>query len=275
MRKTNLIIAGAVLTALTLTGCSDGKSSDAKSSYSSYKPDGNPVVKVNGNTLYQSDLEDYIADMKMSAEQAQDRDKLIEDLVSRELVLQDALNKKVDRRPEVQKELFLIRQKVLLSAVVNDVMNQPITDEEIQAEYDAQIKDFKNLEYKASHILVKTKEEADKLIAELDGGADFAELAVQNSTGPSGKNGGDLGWFSPNSMVEPFANAVQAMEKGTYTKEPVETKFGWHIIQLIDSRNIAPPELMNVKPQIEQAVKQKRMKDYLDGLKAKGKVEKL
>ena len=96
-------------------------------------------------------------------------------------------------------------------------------------------------EFKARHILVETQSEANSIVAELEGGANFAELAKTKSTGPSGPNGGDLGWFSPNQMVQPFSQAVAALEDGAFSKTPVQTQFGWHVILREDSREATPP----------------------------------
>ena len=124
------------------------------------------------------------------------------------------------------------------------------------------------LEFKASHILVETQSQAVSLISELEGGADFAELAKENSTGPSGPGGGDLGWFSANQMVAPFSQAVAALENGAFSKTPVQTQFGWHVILRVDSRESTPPTLESVRDVVKQRVEQDKLQKYLKDLRA-------
>ncbi|MES9970746.1 MAG: peptidylprolyl isomerase [Candidatus Thiodiazotropha sp.] len=119
---------------------------------------------------------------------------------------------------------------------------------------------------------MKEQQEASALIEKLDGGADFAELAKEHSTGPTGKNGGDLGWFDPAQMVKPFGDALVAMEKGKYSKAPVETQFGWHVILLEDSRQTEAPTLDSVKDKIVNKLKQNALSDYMQGLRDSSKL---
>ena len=123
------------------------------------------------------------------------------------------------------------------------------------------------MQYKARHILVQTQGEADALVNQLNEGADFEALAKEFSTGPSGPNGGDLGWFAPDQMVKPFADAVVALDDGTYTKTPVQTQFGWHVILREESRESEPPTLESVRDAIKQRVEQQKFQDYMQGLR--------
>ncbi len=111
------------------------------------------------------------------------------------------------------------------------------------------------------------------MIAELDSGANFAELAKSKSTGPTAKNGGDLGWFKPNQMVPPFAQAVSEMKKGSYTKKPVKTQFGWHVIKLEDERKLTPPKFEEVKEQIRSIKTNQKIQQYVIELRKKAKVD--
>jgi len=168
------------------------------------------------------------------------------------------------------------REVTLSDAMIKQFLDKnPISDADIQAEYDSQIGAMPR-EYKASHILVKTKDEADALLAKLKAGADFADLAKKNSTDPgSAKNGGDLGWFAPSSMVKEFGEAVAKLEKGKMTETPVQTQYGFHIIKLEDTRTPTPPALTEngVKTQIENIVKQKKIENYLTDLRKTAKVD--
>ena len=142
-----------------------------------------------------------------------------------------------------------------------------ISDDEIQAEYDQQTALAPGQQYKARHILVETQGEATAIIEELNGGADFETLARERSTGPSGPNGGDLGWFSPDQMVALFSAAVQAMEDGAYSSEPVQTDFGWHVILREESRASVPPPLDSVRDTVRQAIQQRRFQAYLEEIR--------
>ena len=141
------------------------------------------------------------------------------------------------------------------------------TELELREAYEASLDELMAPQYKARHILVKTEPEATAIIEELKGGADFAELAKERSTGPTGPNGGDLGWFDAATMVAPFADAVRAMENGTYSREPVQTQFGWHVILREDSRAEEPPPLEGVRDVVSQRIEQRKLQEYLQQLR--------
>jgi len=144
----------------------------------------------------------------------------------------------------------------------------------LQALYDSDIKELKLKELKARHILVKEKTQAEQIITELDLGGDFAKLAEKHSTDAgSAKKGGELGWFRPQQMVAEFSNAALLLDKGKYTKVPVQSQFGWHIIKLEDSRDVAPPTFEQVKPKLAQALKQKRVAEYIQSLEKKADIK--
>ncbi|MFA7632114.1 MAG: peptidylprolyl isomerase [Thiohalomonadaceae bacterium] len=163
------------------------------------------IATVNGSKILQKDVDNYIQEFRLSPEQAQQRDLIIDELVSRQLVYQDAIKKKLDKRPEVIAELEQIKSKVLLNAAVKEAANaKPISEDEIKKEYELQLPKMQQQEYKARHILVKTEEEANNLLTALARGADFSTLANEKSLDTSAKDG-DLGWFPANQMVPPFA----------------------------------------------------------------------
>src|SRR4029453_1048207 len=124
------------------------------------------------------------------------------------------------------------------------------------------------------HILVATSGFADKLVKELEKGTKFEDVAKRDSMDSSKDSGGDLGWFTPDRMVKPFADAVMALKPGEYTHTPVQTQFGWHIIKLEETRDLQPPPFDNVKQRLEQVVQTKKFKEYVDGLMKTAKVEK-
>jgi peptidyl-prolyl cis-trans isomerase C len=129
-------------------------------------------------------------------------------------------------------------------------------------------------EYHARHILVDDQAKADKLTKDLKAGGDFAKLAEKNSKDPSGKQGGDLGWFTLDTMVKPFADAVSALQPGQTTEAPVQSQFGWHIIKLEESRATAAPPFEEVKDRVKVFVQRKKLQTYLDELRKNAKVEK-
>lgn len=172
------------------------------------------------------------------------------------------------KTPLVRAQLELQSRGILAQAVAADfVAGNTASDEEIMAAYKEQIELSPPQEFKARHILVESQSQAIGLIAELDGGSDFVELAKTKSTGPSGPNGGDLGWFAPNQMVAPFSEAVALLADGAYTKTPVQTQFGWHVIMREDSREATPPTLESVREVIKQRVEQEKLQNYLQKLR--------
>ena len=151
---------------------------------------------------------------------------------------------------------------------------QEPTTEEKRAEYDKQVAQLPKFEYRARHILVDDEAKARELIGSLDAGARFETLAEQNSSDSSAQEGGDLGWFAASRMVKPFADAVEALEKGTYTKEPVQSQFGWHVIKLEDTRPLTPPAFEEVEAQIGPLVQQTKFQAYLEELTKAAKVDR-
>ena len=169
---------------------------------------------------------------------------------------------------DLKARLELQERALVAQAVVADFLaNNPATDEEMQALYDEQIQLAPPIEFKARHILVATQGEATEIIGQLDGGADIADLANEKSTGPSGPSGGDLGWFPPERMVAEFSQAVQGMEDGAYSKTPVQTQFGWHVILREESRESAPPPFDSVRETLKQNVEGQKLQSYLESLR--------
>jgi peptidyl-prolyl cis-trans isomerase C len=236
------------------------------------------VAVVNGTYIAKSTFENLQKEIaERSQGQVFSKEKLLEELIQRELLVQDALKKQLDKSPEVTARLEDAKKSILTQAEVQDFMKaNPVTDAEIKAEYDSKVGGVNGTEYKARHILVKTEAEAKKIIAELDKGADFGKLANKNSLdAKETQNGGDLGWFVAGQMVEPFSKAVVALEKGKYTKTPVQTQFGWHVILREDSRAQTPPPLDAVKEQLMPMLQRKKVQDMLENLRKQAKVEVL
>ncbi|MDJ0941052.1 MAG: peptidylprolyl isomerase [Woeseiaceae bacterium] len=229
------------------------------------------VLTVNGADIDSSVIELYI-ESRSQRPAAQvvgaERDSLIEELTDIYLLSTQPRADELASEGRTAAQLELQKRGILAQVVATDfIANNTATDEEILEEYGRQIELAPPKQFKARHILVESQAAAVDLITQLDEGADFIELAKENSTGPSGPNGGDLGWFSPNQMVKPFSDAVAAMEDGAYTPEPVQTQFGWHVILREESRDAEPPTLEGVRDVIKQRIEQQKLQDYLEGLR--------
>ena len=233
---------------------------------------------MNGQPLTSAQFELFtkaIAGKVPSDLNAAQRSQALDTLVRAEVVAQQAEKEGLDKQGDATPSLALARLQILeQAAMVNFLKDHKATEAELKAEYDAQVVAMPKTQYKARHILVKTKAEADQIIAELKKGAKFEKLAADHSLDGSKNNGGDLGWFSPGNMVKPFAEAVAQLKKGETTPTPVQTEFGWHVIRLDDTRETTPPAFDTVKDRLVQIVEAKKFKAYGDGLVSAAKVEK-
>ncbi len=235
-----------------------------------------PVATVNGETISEEQLNEFLAEREVQSEQLtpEQRTQVIEQLVARELLLQDAGKHKLEESPRVQQNLAELKEELLIGAAVERALEEnPVTEEQMRAEYKKQAPELRQQEFKARHILLNEQAEAEKLIEELNRGADFQQLAREHSTGPSAPEGGDLGWFTADRMVPPFADAVRSMQPGTYTKSPVQTQFGWHVILLEETRTTEPPPYEALKPQLEQLIQRQNVAEYIHNLRQQAKVE--
>ena len=196
---------------------------------------------------------------------------ILEQLVQQTLLMQN-FEGELSRQAELLIENE--RRAVIAGEVITEVMAGDLDEDAVQAAYDAQYGNAEEeTEYNAAHILVETEDEAAALIEELEGGADFATLAQENSVGPSAANGGDLGWFGAGTMVEPFFNAVTALEVGEVS-QPVQTDFGWHVITLKETRIKEQPSLDEVRAQLEEELRQEQFNDHVKDLEAAAEVER-
>ena len=196
-------------------------------------------------------------------------DDLVFNGLVEQLVNQQLLANTLDEDP-LRVEIAITNERRSLRAgeVVNDLALEPITDEALQEAYDARFEGVEpEQEYNASHILVETEEEAIEIIESLEGGADFAETAAEESTGPSGPNGGELGWFGAGMMVPEFEAAVVALETGELS-EPIQTQFGWHVVKLNDSRETSHPTLDDLRDELTTEIQQEILNELLETLTA-------
>lgn len=199
---------------------------------------------------------------------------LLSSLVDSKLVAVDAKSRKLDQEAGYKERLDQIAVQVLERYAVRQAIEAAVTDEKLRAEYDSRTAGGGDKEISARHILVKTNDEAMAIIKDLDGGADFAELAKTKSTGPSGANGGSLGFFGKGQMVPSFEEAAFALETGKYTKEPVQTQFGFHVILVEDQREATPPTFEESVDEIRNEMAQQAAAQYIEGLRDAADIER-
>jgi peptidyl-prolyl cis-trans isomerase C len=236
-----------------------------------------PIATVNGVPVPQARAEFLMQQQQQrgAPDNEQLRSMVRDELVNREVIAQEAQKAGVAKQPEVQTQLDIARQEIIVGAYLRDwARKHPITDAEVQKEYDRAKAQHGDKEYRARHILVETEDQAKGLIAELKKGAKFDELATKNSkdTG-SAQRGGDLDWNVPATYDKQFSEAMVKLEKGKYTEAPVRTRFGFHIIQLDDVRPAKFATLAEVKPRIQQMLVQTKIEELIRGLRAKAKIE--
>jgi len=237
------------------------------------------IATVNGKAIAQTELDQFV--QLLLAQGAQDtpqlREQVKEELIQRHIAVQAAEKAGFATRDQVKQEIELARQSILVRALLSDYLTQqPITDAQVQSEYDRiKAAQGERQEYKVRHILVQDKEKAEELSQSIAAKKiTFEAAAIRDSIDAgSGKNGGDLGWAPAGNYVPAFAQAVEALKKGEMSKAPVQSQFGWHIIQLDDARPLQFPPLEQVKPQIEERLRQQLLSQYQTSLREAAKVE--
>ncbi len=245
---------------------------------SSAKPGDKPVATVNGSIISREMYDYYVRNTagKSSAElTADERNQLLDNLIRGEVIAQEASKDNLDKAGDPASMLQLSRLQILQQADARHYLDErKPTDAELHAEYDAQVANSSKTQYHARHILVSTQGAAQKLIDQLKKGAKFDELAKKNSSDSSKDQGGDLGWFSPSNMVPPFAQAVEGLKKGEYTQTPVQTQYGWHVIELLDTRDTPIPPFEQVKDKVAQLVENKKFLAHEEDLMKTAKIER-
>ena len=230
------------------------------------------VATINGVDIEQSTYDQYLQNRlqkPLADATPEEHTAVMQELTDIYLLTTLPRAEELKKEEVTQAQLELQYRAILAQAVVGDwLRNNPATDAEIQEAYTAQTLLAPDLQFKARHILVETQSAATDLIAQLDDGASFEELAKEHSTGPSGPSGGDLGWFSPNQMVAPFSAAVSELADGAYTKAPVQTEFGWHVILREESRANEPPPLESMREVLKQNVEQQKFQTFLEDLRS-------
>jgi peptidyl-prolyl cis-trans isomerase C len=280
MKRTTMILAA--LAAAPLVAFAQGAANDKDAKADAKAPakapaKAAPIAKVNGVAVPKARLDMMMLQQagRGMPDNEQTRSLVREELVNREIIAQEAVRAGIAKVPEVQTQLELTRQEVIVGAYVRDwVRKHPITETDIEKEYDKIKKEAPPNEYKARHILVDSEDQAKDLIGQLKKGAKFDELASKNSKDTGTKDrGGDLDWNMPGVFDKQFSDAMVKLEKGKFTETPVQTRFGYHVIQLDDVRAVKVPSLAELKPRIQQQLGQQKVENLVRGLRAKAKVE--
>ena len=234
-------------------------------------------VLVNGVAIPQSRIEAMNKELTAQGQpdNPERQNAVKEELVNREILAQAAQKRGLDKNPDVQAQMDMARQAVLVRALFeSEVKQNPITDADLQKQYETFKGSMGNNEYKVSHILVDKEDDAKAIIAEINRGGDFAKIAKEKSKDPGSKeNGGDLDWGPSARYVKPFADAVQSQQKGKISNAPVKTDFGYHVIRVDDVRPLKVPEFAELKEQFRQRAQQQQIQKMVMDLRSKAKIE--
>lgn len=237
------------------------------------------VATVNGKAISQQSLDQFVKLLvsQGATDSPQLREQVKQEMINRQIFVQAAEKDGIAKQPDITTEISLAREGILVRALMADYLKKhPITDKQIQDEYnEAKEQQADQQEYKVRHILVEDEKTANDLLSQIKRDKKkFAELAKKNSKDPgSGANGGDLGWASPTNYVKPFADTVSDLKKGELADKPVQTQFGWHIIEVEDTRPVEFPPLDQVRPQLEEMLRQQALADYQKQLRDKATIK--
>jgi peptidyl-prolyl cis-trans isomerase C len=255
------LAAAALLLAPPVATAQEAKKAPAKAEAS-----------AKGGTLYPPAYFDFMLKQRTSQGQPDSpelRTAIRDELNTRELLVREAKKKGLDKASGMKAEMDLTAQTVLVRAFMADYLKaHPVPDDVLRKEYDTIKTQMGDKEYKVRHILVEKEDEAKDIIASLQKGEKFEKLAERTKDTGSKATGGDLDWNAPSNFVKPFADAMVALQKGKFTTTPVQTQFGWHVIQLEDVRDAKVPSFDEVKPQLAQRMQGQVVEKYLRDLRA-------
>jgi len=277
------ILALTAMISIALTGClNQDKQENAMSSLElpeALRGNSEVVAVVNGTKVYQIEFEDHVKTrtgqaFKDLAPEA--KSQFFEEYLQLVTLSQKARKDGLDKDAETLLKIRNIEKNLLAQAVFTaEEKANPVTDAQIAAKYEAEKASFEQMSFKASHILLETEDAAKAVIAELKKGKKFADLAKEKSTGPTGPNGGDLGWFTADRMVAPFSAATAALEVGKFSETPVQTQFGYHVIFKEEEKKAEAPPLDSLRPRLEQDLKRVNIEAILEKAKNSATIEKL
>jgi peptidyl-prolyl cis-trans isomerase C len=234
---------------------------------------GQNVAMVNDKAITKATVDQFVQQIGQP-DTPELRDRIKEQLIEREVFLQEAKKRGIPERPDVKFQVDFVRNTAIIQNLFRDeAKKHPVTDLQVQAEYDKQKSTQGDKEYHARHILVEKEDEAKDIIEQLKKGAKFEELAKKSKDPGSGGKGGDLGWAAPSAYVKPFSDAMIKLEKGKFTEAPVQTQFGYHVIMLEDVRQTQFPPLDQVKNQITESIQNRQAQAFAEDLKKKAKIQ--
>jgi len=276
----NKLITACILPVL-LSACSgDGKttasieSKDKPSMSMNAMSDENTIATVNGKAISEKLFNAYAKQREASLPKGTTRQRILDEMINFELVVQDALNQNLDQEPAIATELKLQRRNILVGAAFREYVNKnPLTDEKMRSDYEARMNDLTLVEYKLRHILSENEENAKKALAELNKGGDIIALAKKYSTGPSAADGGDLGWQSEVDVLTEIRAIAKDLKKGEHANEVVKTRFGWHVVYMEDRRETPPPAYEKVKSRVRDVLQRRQVEEYIVSLRAAAKVD--
>jgi len=267
----------AILAALAVAGVAQAQPAAPKAAAPAAPAAAPAASGPAGKALYPQSQFDFML-KERTAQGAPDspelRNAIREELNTRELLAREAKKANLDKQADIKQQMDLAGQTVLVRAYVTDwIKKNPVPDAELRKEYDAIKAQMGDKEYKVKHILVEKEDEAKDVIAQLQKGGKFDDLAKARSKDPGSKDkGGDLDWNAPGGFVKPFSDAMIATPKGKFTATPVQTQFGYHVIMVEDVRDAKVPSFEEVKPQLQQRVQAAHLDKYFKELRAKGGV---
>jgi peptidyl-prolyl cis-trans isomerase C len=269
MHKIPRILAALVATAALLSAPL-ALSQDAKTKAAAATA---AATAAKGKDLYSQASFDFMVKQRVAQGQPDSpelRAAVRDELNTRELLVREARKQGLDKNPTVKMEMDLTSQTVLVRAFMADYLKaHPVPEDQMRKEYDTIKTQIGDKEYKVRHILVDNEADAKDIIVQLQKGEKFEKLAERSKDTGSKINGGDLDWNAPANFVKPFADAMVALPKGKYTTTPVQTQFGWHVIEVDDIRDAKVPPYDEVKPQLAQRMQGKEVEQYLKDLRAK------
>ncbi|MBI4031772.1 MAG: peptidylprolyl isomerase [Proteobacteria bacterium] len=240
---------------------------------------GNPVVAlVDGEEIKRSDVFTFIGGLPEQVRQMPIQNLFplaLEQVINNRVISEKAKGSKLESDPEVEKMFMQAKGQIVRNVFVERQVTAEVSQKKLLKAYEDLLTQLEDVqETHARHILVDSEEKAKEVVGKLDGGAKFEDLVNEYSSGPSKENGGDLGYFAKNEMVPEFGEAAFALDVGKYTKDPVKTQFGWHIIKVEDRRKRPEPKFEEVKPQLEQQLRQQILADLLQKWQKDAKIKK-
>jgi len=240
---------------------------------------GNPVVAVvDGEEIKRSDVFNFISGLPEQVRQMPIQTLFplaMEQVVNNKVITSKAGSSNLNADPEVEQLVTQAKDQIIRNVYIDRQIDDQMTQKKLLQAYEDLLDEIGEVqETRARHILVEDEEKARAVIAQLDEGADFTELAKETSTGPSAERGGELGWFAKTEMVPEFAEAAFAVEPGKHTADPVQTQFGWHVIHVEERRKRPEPEFEVVKPQLEAQLRQQVLQELIEGWQKEANIKK-